>query len=152
MEADATMPSNSFVGVWKLISCDAIRKNGSILPIYGKNPIGRLYYDEAGNMSVHMMKSGRANFKDKTKFRATHSEMRAAYESYEAYFSTYEVDEANQVINHNVLGGLFPNWTGTVQARYYTFEGNRLILSTEPIGSASKEKTIVTLVWERISS
>ena len=75
------MHSNPFVGVWKLISCDAIRKNGSVLPIYGKNPVGRLYYDEAGNMSVHMMKSGRANFKDQTKFRATHSEMRAAYES-----------------------------------------------------------------------
>ncbi len=145
------MECNSFVGVWKLISCDAIRKDGGVLPIYGKNPIGRLYYDAVGNMSVHMMKSGRANFKDKTKFRATPSEMRAAYESYEAYFSTYEVDVADHVINHTVLGGLFPNWTGTIQARYYKFEGNRLILSTEPIDCVSKEKTIVTLVWERLS-
>ncbi len=145
------MDSNSFVGAWKLISCDAIRKNGSVLPIYGKNPVGMLYYDATGNMSVHMMKSGRANFSDHTKFRATHSEMRAAYESYEAYFSTYQVDEENHVINHTVLGGLFPNWTGTIQSRYYKFEDDRLILSTHPIGSASKEKTIVTLVWERVS-
>jgi Lipocalin-like domain len=143
------MDSNSFVGVWKLISCDAIRKNGSVLPIYGKNPVGRLYYDAAGNMSVHMMKSGRTSFVDQTKFRATHSEMRAAYESYEAYFSTYQVDEENQVINHTVLGGLFPNWTGTIQSRYYKFEDGRLTLSTDPIGCVSKEKTIVTLVWER---
>jgi len=145
------MQCHSFVGVWKLISCDAIRKDGSVLPIYGKNPVGRLYYDAAGNMSVHMMKSGRTNFRDQTKFRATPSEMRAAYESYEAYFSTYEVDEVNHRINHTVLGGLFPNWTGTVQARYYQFDGNHLILSTNPIGCASKEKTIVTLVWERSS-
>ncbi len=144
------MQSNLFVGVWKLISCDAIRKNGSVLPIYGKNPIGRLYYDAAGNMSVHMMKSGRPNFADQTKFRATPFEMRMAYESYEAYFSTYEVDEENHVINHNVLGGLFPNWTGTIQARYYKFDGNRLFLSTDPIGYISKEKTVVTLVWERV--
>ena len=47
---DVNMQSNSFVGVWKLISCDAIRRNGSVLPIYGKNPVGRLYYDAAGNM------------------------------------------------------------------------------------------------------
>ena len=145
------MSSHSFVGVWKLISCDAIRKNGSVLPIYGKNPVGRLYYDAAGNMSVHMMKSGRPNFADKTKFRATPSEMRAAYESYEAYFSTYKVDEANHLIHHTVLGGLFPNWTGTIQSRYYKFEDDRLILSTDPIGCASKEKTIVTLVWERLN-
>ncbi len=145
------MSSHSFVGVWKLISCDAIRKNGTVLPIYGKNPVGRLYYDAVGNMSVHMLKSGRPNFVDQTKFRATPSEMRAAYESYEAYFSTYEVDEVNQVIHHTVLGGLFPNWTGTIQSRYYKFEDNRLILSTDPIGSAAKERAIVTLVWERIN-
>jgi len=144
------MGSNSFVGVWKLISCDAIRRNGSILPIYGKNPVGRLYYDAVGNMSVHMMKSGRINFTHQTKFRATPSEMRAAYESYEAYFSTYEVDEENHIINHTVLGGLFPNWTGSIQSRYYQFDGIRLILSTEPIGCVSKEKTTVTLVWERL--
>jgi len=147
---DVNMQSNSFVGVWKLISCDAIRRNGSVLPIYGKNPVGRLYYDAAGNMSVHIMKSGRSNFKGETKFRAAHSEMRAAYESYEAYFSTYKVDEANHIINHNVIGGLFPNWTGTIQARHYTFDGNRLILSTDPIGYISKVKTVVTLVWERV--
>jgi hypothetical protein len=147
---DAVMQCNLFVGVWKLISCDAIRRNGSVLPIYGKNPVGRLYYDAAGNMSVHIMKSGRSNFKDQTKFRAAHSEMRAAYESYEAYFSTYEVDEVNHIINHNVIGGLFPNWTGTIQARHYTFDGSRLTMSTDPIGYISKEKTVVTLVWERL--
>lgn len=146
------MPVNSFVGVWKLISCDAIRRNGSVLPIYGKNPVGRLYYDTAGNMSVHIMKAGRPKFKDETKFRATPSEMRAAYESYEAYFSTYQVDEEHCIINHTVIGGLFPNWTSSLQARHYEFEGNRLILSTDPIGYVSKEKTVVTLVWERINN
>ena len=144
------MPCNSFFGVWKLISFDAVRANGRVLPVFGKHPVGRLYYDAAGNMSLHMMKSGRTNSKAKTKFLAAPSEMRAAYESYEAYFSTYEVDELNQVINHKVLGNLFPNWTGTIQSRYYKFEGNRLILSTEPFGCVPKENTILTLVWERL--
>jgi len=144
------MSNNPFVGVWKLVSCDAVRRNGSVLPIYGRNPIGRLYYDAAGNMSVHIMKSGRPNFQDQTKFRATPPEMRAAYESYEAYFSTYQIDEQNRVISHTVLGGLFPNWTGTVQARYYQFDGRRLTLSTDPIGCVRGERTIVTLIWERL--
>ncbi len=143
--------SNKFVGVWKLISCDAFRTNGSILPIYGKNPVGRLYYDADGNMSVHIMKAGRPNFKSETKFRAQPAEMRAAYEGYEAYFATYEVDEANHIVRHFVIGGLFPNWTGTIQSRYFQFDGNdRLILSTEPVGSLPKGKAIVTLVWERL--
>ncbi len=144
------MSKNPFVGVWRLVSIDAIRRNGSILPIYGKNPIGRLYYDEAGNMSVHFMRAGRPSFRCETKFRAKAHEMRAAYESYEAYFATYEVEEEKGLVHHRVLGGLFPNWTGSDQARYYRFNDNRLILSTEPIEAKPGERTIVTLVWERL--
>ncbi len=143
-------PKDQFVGVWKLVSIDAIRRSGGILPIYGKSPIGRLYYDADGNMSVHFMRAGRPKFKSETKFRATAPEMRAAYESYEAYFSTYEVDQEKCLVHHHVLGGLFPNWTGTDQARYYQFEGNRLILSTEPVGRKPADRTIVVLVWERM--
>ncbi len=145
------MSKNLFVGVWRLISIDAIRRGGGVLPIYGKNPIGRLYYDAAGNMSVHFMRSGRPKFKSDTKFRATAHEMRAAYESYEAYFSTYEVDEERGLVHHKVLGGLFPNWTDTIQTRYYQFDGNRLILSTQPVDSKPTDKTIVTLIWERLN-
>lgn len=145
------MSGNPFVGVWKLISCEALRANGSSVPIYGKNPIGRLYYDLAGNMSVHIMRAGRQRFKADTKFRAAPQEMRAAYESYEAYFSTYEVEPEAHLIRHRVLGGLFPNWAGTVQSRFYEFDGaDRLILSTAPIGVRPREETGVVLIWERL--
>ncbi len=122
-----------------------------MLPIYGKNPIGRLYYDEAGNMSVHIMKAGRPNFASASKFRGTLPEMRTAYEGYEAYFSTYTVDKEKGIITHHLIGGLFPNWTGSDQPRYYKFDETRLILSTAPIGMDTTNKTIVTLVWERLS-
>ena len=65
------MSSNPFVGTWKLISCNAHRRNGKVLPIYGPCPEGRLFYDIAGNMSVHIMQAGRPNFKHIQKFRAT---------------------------------------------------------------------------------
>ncbi len=78
--------------------------------------------------------------------------MRAAYQGYEAYFSTYEIDAAQCVIRHRVDGGLFPNWTGSVQSRYYKFEGpDRLVLSTEPIDGPSAKRTVVTLMWERLA-
>lgn len=138
-------------GVWKLVSCDALRHNGGVVPIYGKRPIGRLYYDEDGNMSVHIMRDGRPGIKSGTKFRADADEMRIAYEGYEAYFSTCEVDPELHVIRHKVLGSLFPNWTGTTQVRFYAFQGDdRLILSTAPIGASPSEDTVVTLTWERL--
>jgi hypothetical protein len=146
------MSPNRFVGTWKLISCNAHRRNGQVVPIYGADPEGRLFYDAAGNMSVHIMQAGRACFSTNQKFRATEQEMRAAYQGYEAYFSTYEIDCDQGVVRHRVQGGLFPNWTGSVQSRYFRFEGDkRLILSTEPIDSASSRKTVVTLTWERLS-
>lgn len=148
----AAMGENRFVGVWKLVSCDAARSKGGAMPIYGKNPIGRLYYDAAGNMSVHIMRAGRARFAADTKFRATVDEMRTAYESYEAYFSNYVVDAATHRIHHTVIGGLFPNWAGSVQSRFYEFDGDdRLILSTAPIGADAGQDPIITLIWERIS-
>ena len=144
------MRDNPFVGVWKLISCNAVRRNGCVLPIYGKSPVGRLYYDDDGNMSVHIMKAGRPNFVDASKFHGTPMEMRAAFEGYEAYFSTYVIDRVKGIIKHHLIGGLFPNWTDSDQTRYYKFEGNRLILSTEPIGAAANHKAVVILVWERL--
>ncbi len=146
------MDQNPFVGVWKLVSCDAVRSNGAEMPIYGRNPVGRLYYDADGNMSVHIMKSGRPHFRGETKFRATPEEMRAAYESYEAYFANYVVEVGENRIHHTVIGGLFPNWEGSVQSRFYKFDGeDRLILSTAPLGARPDGEPIITLIWERIS-
>jgi len=145
-------PANPFVGTWRLVSCDAHRRNGQVVQLYGPEPDGRLFYDAAGNMSVHIMQVGRPEFRAAQKFRATDEEMRAAYQGYEAYFSTYDVDEEHGVINHYVVGGLFPNWTGTVQPRYYQFNGpDELLLSTEPFGSRPARRTVVTLVWERLA-
>ena len=144
------MGENPLVGVWRLVSCDAIRANGTKLPVYGRRPIGRLIYDSAGNMSVHIMRSGRQRSSSETKFGANDDEMKSAYEGYEAYFSTYAIDPHLQKVTHKVLGSLFPNWTGSIQTRYYSLDGDeRLILSTEPPGSTPNGRPIVQLVWER---
>ena len=147
-----SMPANPVVGTWRLVSCDAHRRNGQVQPLYGPKPEGRLIYDAAGNMSVQVMRADRPEFRSGQKRRGGDDELRAAYQGYEAYFSTYEVDEEAGIINHHVQGGLFPNWIGSNQVRYYRFDGpDRLILSTEAIGAAPVRRTIVTLVWERIS-
>ena len=54
--------ANPFVGTWKLVSCNAHRRNGQVMPLYGPEPEGRLFYDGAGNMSVHIMQAGRPKF------------------------------------------------------------------------------------------
>ena len=143
---------NPLVGIWKLVSCEAIRTSGTRIPIYGRRPVGWLYYDEAGHMSVHIMKSGRHHCDSETKFGASDHEMKSAYEGYEAYFSNYSIDAERQTISHKVVGSLFPNWTGSTQHRYYAFDSaNRLVLSTAPVGEQPDGNTVVELVWERLT-
>ncbi len=145
------MSENPLVGYWKLISCDALREHGRRVPAYGKNPCGRLYYDDLGNMSVHIMRSGRRRTKHVAGISEHDEGSKAGYDGYQAYFSTYSVDAEKGIIRHKVLGSLFPDWTGTTQVRYYELrESNRMLLRTAPIGSATEDQTVFELLWERI--
>jgi Lipocalin-like domain len=145
------MQNHPIVGVWKLVSFEAIRENGTPVPAYGRQPIGQLHYDASGNMSVQIMRAGRPCFQADTKSAGEEEEMLAAFDGYEAYFSTYSVDSERRTILHKVIGSLFPNWTGTVQTRSYEFQGpDRLILRTEPCRSNGRKGTVLKLVWERV--
>ena len=140
-----------FAGVWKLVSCEAVRRNGTVVPLYGRTPVGRLYYDACGNMSVHIMRPGRREFPRDSKYGECDDELREAFEGYEAYFATYAVDTERRLIEHTVIGSLFPNWTGTIQRRFYEFDGpNRLVLSSQPADACPPQKTTVKLIWERL--
>jgi hypothetical protein len=103
-------------------------------------------------MSVHIMRGSRRAFQGDSKLGRCDSEAREAFEGYEAYFATYAVDAERRIIEHKVIGSLFPNWTGTIQTRFYEFDGpNRLVLSTQPAGAAPRGKSLVRLTWERLA-
>jgi hypothetical protein len=141
-----------FVGVWRLVSCRAVRRNGATVDVYGRRPVGRLFYDADANMAVQIMKSGRPNFPGPGKFDGEAEAMRAAYEGYEAYCSTYSVEPEQGIIRHEVVSSLFPNWTGTTQKRYFEFQADgRLVLSTHPIGVRAPGESVVCLTWEKLS-
>ncbi len=143
---------NLFVGVWKLVSCEAVREDGARIPIYGKAPVGRLHYDADGNMSVQIMRAGRRPLPPGKRRAGDSGEIRAAFEGYQAYFSTYSVDTARRIIQHTVIGSLFPNWTGTIQTRLYEFQGpNRLVLTSELTDTTKPSRQGVQLVWERLA-
>jgi hypothetical protein len=42
----------------------------------------------------------------------TPAEIKAAFESYRAYYGTCEVDEKKGTITHHIEAGSFPNWYG----------------------------------------
>lgn len=138
--------SGSFLGTWRLISYMNEDEEGNESYPFGKNARGMIYYDPAGYMGVNIMSEGRKNFSSGDMFEATDEEVKTALK-YIAYSGRFRVLE-DRVI-HQIEVSFFPNWVGADQERFYSFEGNKLILSTRPMRFNGK-KVVSRLVWEKM--
>ncbi len=139
-----------FIGTWTLAAVYYIAQNGDTFYPLGQHATGQLNYDAAGNMIGQLMAESREAFVSEHRRAASDAEIRQAFLGYEAYFGTYSVNIATQEMQHHVKGALFPNWVGTTQTRYYSFNSDftQLTLKTPPIG---RSKSIGTLVWTKVT-
>jgi len=131
------------IGTWRLISYETNEQTGKRGKPYG-DAVGRLEYDENGNMSGQVMRPDRAKVEWGD---GSAQQVRAAYLGYIAYFGTYEIAPDGQSVVHHVEGALNPAWVGGDQVRAMRFEGDRLVLSAD----VRKNGEIVThlLTWEK---
>jgi hypothetical protein len=137
------------IGTWKLISCEAHLPDGEVKYPYGKNPIGMLVYDPSGHMCIMMMRRGRPNFSSDDPLGGNPEEIRSAYEGFDAYCGTYEIDRKGQIVIHHLEGSKFPNWVETDKVKFFELAQDRLVLSTTPI-MAGDEQWVVRSMWSRV--
>jgi hypothetical protein len=131
------------VGTWHLVSYETNEQGGTRGKPYG-DAVGRLDYDDHGNMSGQVMRPGRAHVEVGD---GSAQQIRAAYLGYIAYFGTYEVAPDGQSVVHHVQGSLNPAWVGGQQVRKLRFDGDRLVLSADV---RKNDDTVThTLTWER---
>lgn len=124
------------IGTWRLVSID----NSPLKPYRGECPIGLLFYDRNGNMAVQIAPSRpRRSFAE---FLPTPDEARDAYLGYTAYFGTYSVDPARQVVIHHRDGNINPGATGDFVRRYRFLSERQVVLM--PV------ENDVGLSWERL--
>lgn len=135
--------SARLIGSWRLVSYETTDSNGRKGRPYG-DAVGRISYDENGNMTGQVMRPGRAPVETG---EAHAQQARAAFVGYIAYFGTYRVAADGRSVVHHVEGSLNPAWVGGDQVRQMRFDGERLILSTE----TRKNGLTLTheLTWER---
>jgi hypothetical protein len=131
---------SSFIGAWRLISFEERYPDGSSAYPYGSDPVGILMYDASGRMSVQIMRRDRPNLSGDPQ-HASPDEIKSAVEGFTAFFGSYEIDEARQVVIHHVEGHLLPNSVGKNLERRFEVSGDRLILRP------SDNRTIV---WQRV--
>jgi len=147
----AMMEADKFIGAWRLVSAEFRAEDGTIAESpYGREPQGLLIYDAQGSMSAQLAQKGRTPFAVADRMAGTTGEIKAAFESYQAYYGRYKVDERERVVTHTVIQSLLPNLVGTEQRRQYKFKDGKLILRTPPILIGGRRLT-GELVWEKIS-
>ncbi|MQA92273.1 MAG: hypothetical protein GEU90_18940 [Gemmatimonas sp.] len=130
---------SQFVGNWELVSFKSFPEDGEAVD---NGYIGRILYDEHGNMSaVGMPRSLPARAAEESD-----ATPRAGF----AYFSTYEVFPEDGRVVHSVIGSpMTPSWVGTELVRYYEFEGNDILkLSLRD----EEGRTTGTLTWSRLQA
>jgi hypothetical protein len=137
--------SHRLVGNWDLVSYDAVGPDGSRSLPFGR-AVGRLTYDEHGNMAGQVMRPERAPVNVGREGEA--QTVRAAYIGYIAYFGTYQVNETGDVVTHHVRGALNPSWVGGHQVRKMRFDGDLLVLQAD----VKKGPLIIThvLTWRKL--
>jgi hypothetical protein len=146
----AMMEADKFIGAWRLVSTEFRAEDGTIAESpYGPEPQGLLMYDAHGSMAAQLAQKGRTPFAIADRMAGTSEEIKAAFESYQAYYGRYSIDEREHVVTHTVTQSLLPNWVGTEQRRQYKFKDGKLILRTPPILIGGRRLT-GELVWEKI--
>ncbi len=150
--AKSTMPAaQRLIGAWQLASRVVTKADGTVLSdaVLGAEPLGRLYYDVSGVMSLQMMRQARTAAIGKPGNPQDAANPRAIL-GYDSYFGTYTVDEAAGTITHHVQGSLFPEDLGKDWVRPFTLDEGTLTLKFTSAGADGVDITR-TLIFRRQS-
>jgi hypothetical protein len=126
------------VGTRTLVSI-TVEYDGKKMDFFGPNPQGQLTFDPNGRFSLVIARSDVPKFATNSRDAGTSEENKAAVQGSIAYFGTYSVGEADNVIKYHIDGSTYPNWQGTDQERLFKLSGDELTLtnSTTSIGAGT---------------
>lgn len=141
------MVSNGIIGRWRLSSWLTRDAHDSVGYPFGEKAQGSVIYTPGGWVSVHVAAEGRPDLPiDILGAIGTEADRLSAYATYVAYSGRYRVQ--GDVIVHEVMTSLYPNWVGIELRRSFELSGDRLVLSMPP-GEAGTEIAVHELHWSR---
>jgi Lipocalin-like domain len=145
----ASSDSQKLLGTWKLVSYVGEEiPSGRRADVMGPRPSGYINYGPDGRMIVLIVGSDR---KKPVGPIATQEEAQELIRSMLAYAGTYAVDSSAKTVTHHVEISWDQSRTGSSQVRTYKLDDDQLTLITQPSNDpATGEKTVRTLVWERM--
>src|SRR5258707_10736399 len=140
--------AHDLVGTWRLLSRIDRDASGEAVdePSLGSDPQALLFFDTTGNFAAQFMKRDRRTAIAAPEFTAQNNT--TAVGGYDAYFGTYEVDEASGDVRTHLVAALSPSHVGATLLRNMKVEDGKLIIrltTTTP----DNEPVSRTLTWER---
>jgi Lipocalin-like domain len=148
------LTKQAIVGAWHLISIDYSGPNGVLTdPVFGPNPQGIIIYEQSGWMSVQIVTTNRPVMTrpaTRTSGDRTAEEAKlaaGAFDTYYAYFGTWDFNADTSVITHHLTSSLLPYETGLDYRREAMFDGVHLKLIAR--SQERGEERQRTLVWTK---
>ena len=87
----------AIVGSWRLLIADAVKADGTQVPLYGPNPRGLAMFGPEGRYSIQIMRDiGRPKFAANDRLKGTPQEIKAAFEGGLSHFGSYTIDEKGE--------------------------------------------------------
>ncbi len=137
-------------GAWRLTDYFAESQNGNVFYPLGPEACGFIMYTNDGYMSATLMRPNRIKFESADMMGGTPDEHAAAANGYLSYAGTFAVDEANDVVTHQIKTALVPNWIGNDFKRKVILVGNQLELRALAPSLVAGEMRLVRVIWERV--
>jgi hypothetical protein len=143
------MEATDLIGTWRLRSWENRASDDSVVQPLGEAPVGYIFYNHDGFMSVEIMASHRTPYHDPDAFGGTPDERSEAISTYLSYSGPFEVLADRDTVIHHIEVCSYPNWIGNAQVRFAQLDGELLTLSTKPMMFQGVERS-AHLVWERV--
>jgi hypothetical protein len=123
---------------------------GEITYPCGKNVVGQIIYDASGRMSGQIVNRDRSKTGSPVGGHLAWVRRLSATEAMEvlggciSYFGRYDIDEADRVVTHHVMGDIRPSGVGDNRSRSAEFLADGRVLLAYPSGPNENR-----LIWER---
>jgi Lipocalin-like domain len=130
-------------GAWHLTGVYAIvQGTGERIEPLGGRPVGCVIFDPSGYMIGIMASASREP-------AVSDADIQKLFRTLIAYSGRWSIDEGEYIITVDIAWD--PNWVGTKQVRYYSFDGRTLSLHTPLIEHPSfpGQKVIGYADWQR---
>jgi Lipocalin-like domain len=141
--------AEDLVGTWRLRSWKNIGSDGTAVDALGEKPVGYIFYNRDGFVSVEIMAAQRAPYQVPDAFGGTAEERSEAISTYLSYTGPFELLPDRDTVIHHIEVCSYPNWIGNAQVRFAKLEGDLLVLSTKPMVFQGVTRS-AELVWERV--